>query len=134
VVLFVKIVLSIVKRINSKSPKYNSSSSSTQASSNQPNNQPPVSPITADNPSYTQAFNQAVATAQAGNKVDAYRQLKSLQKDNPKDINLLLWLAFTTQYLAEARMLVTIAKFMDRDNASVIQAEEWLARQEGLIK
>jgi hypothetical protein len=127
-VLMVYLFVKIVKSTLSKPPSY-TSSISTQASSNQPYTPSPVSPPTTVNPFYTQAFNQAVATAQAGNKFDAYIQLKSLQKDNPSDINLILWLVFTAPNLDEAKKLIGMAKFMDPSSASVKQAEEWLAGQ-----
>lgn len=41
-------------------------------------------------------FNQAIALAQAGHKQDAYDLFSSLRQHYPQDLNLLLWLAFTT--------------------------------------
>jgi hypothetical protein len=75
------------------------------------------------------AFNQAVGQAQAGNSAGAYAQFKSMEKVYPYDVNLLLWVAFTSPQIEEARRSVALARTLEPQNPSVAQAEQWLARK-----
>jgi len=75
---------------------------------------------------YTNAFNQAVQLAQAGRKSEAYNQFKGLEWSYSHDVNLLLWLAFTTPNPTEARQAIEAATKLAPTNPSVIQAQQWL--------
>ena len=68
----------------------------------------------------------AVSLARSGRKADAYMQLKMLQHNYPQDVKLLLWIAFTTPSLEEARQAVLLAGQLDANSAQVQQARDWL--------
>lgn len=85
----------------------------------------PASP----NPFYMSAFNQAAAQAQSGQKWQAHTAFKALERDNPLDVNLLLWLAFTAPNRDEAYGYVNRAALYDPASPSVAQAQIWLSQQ-----
>lgn len=76
---------------------------------------------------YKHALNHGIALAQSGKKSEAYQQLKGLESSHYQEVNLLLWLAFTTPYQNEAVKLVSVAQQQEPGNSSVIQARQWLS-------
>jgi hypothetical protein len=86
-------------------------------------NKPAFVPTQAD---YNQALTKGIALAQAGRKAEAYQQLKALELSQFQEINLLLWLAFTTPFQNEAEKLIATAQQREPNNPSVIQARQWL--------
>jgi hypothetical protein len=86
----------------------------------------PAAPIFSIKQQYTVAFQRAVELAGAGRKVDAYYQLKGLEPTHPNEVNLLLWIAFTTSDQAEAAQMIVRSERLEPYNASVIQARQWL--------
>lgn len=81
------------------------------------------------NTTETATFNQAVQLAQAGQKAEAYRQIKDLFRANPNDVNVLLWLAFTSPDLVEAERAIDKAARLELANPSVASARTWLANE-----
>jgi hypothetical protein len=75
------------------------------------------------------AFNNAVKTAQNGQTAGAYLALKQLQNLYPKDVNLLLWLAFTTSDLKEAQNVINLAANVEPNNPSLDPARQWLSKK-----
>lgn len=75
-------------------------------------------------------FNQAVAQAQSGQKSQAHARLLSLAERYPNDTNLLLWLAFTTGDLSQARAFINKIGQLEPNNASLGSARDWLAGEE----
>ncbi len=88
------------------------------------------------NPNDFQAFNQAIMLAQSGDKSQAYNRLKALQPTYPQDVKLLLWIAFTSPSLDEARRSIELASLIEGGNPQVQQARQWLidemSRQQAL--
>jgi hypothetical protein len=82
------------------------------------------------NPFDLQRFNQAVGLAQAGQKVQAQSILRELNLSNPEDANLLLWMAFTSDNLADARNLLGNVARINPANPSLASAQSWLAAEE----
>ena len=80
--------------------------------------------------SYTETFNTAVRLAQAGQKQAAHAQLNKLNISHPDDPNLLLWLAFTSDDLVAARVLIYRVRNISPQNPSLPQALQWLATEE----
>jgi uncharacterized RDD family membrane protein YckC len=76
---------------------------------------------------FTAAFNQAVALAQANQKLEAYNRFKFLQTFRPEEINLLLWIAFTSPYLAESTQIIDRLTTHYPANEAVKAAEGWLS-------
>jgi hypothetical protein len=74
-------------------------------------------------------FKQAVELAQSGHKDQAYSLLKSLEASNPNDLNLILWLAFTSPNFQESELLVNKAFAAQPDNPVVRQSLDWLNSQ-----
>lgn len=79
-------------------------------------------------PNDVAALNQAVQLAQAGNKETAYQQLKqlSLTEANRSDVNLLLWLAFTSPHLEESEWAINSAVAIQPNNPHAASAWQWL--------
>ncbi len=75
---------------------------------------------------YKQALTQDIEMAQSGRKAEAYQHFKSIELSQFQEINLLLWLAFTTPYQNEAAKLVALAHEREPNNSNVIQARQWL--------
>ncbi len=67
--------------------------------------------------------------ARSGQKADAYLQLKSLQRQYPQDVKLLLWIAFTSPSLEEAQHSISLANNLESGSPQVQQAKEWLATE-----
>lgn len=81
-------------------------------------------------PEQLQAFTQAVQLAQAGQKSQAYTELKNLSRaTGARDINLLLWIAFTSPDLEEAETAISMAEAKDPANSSVMSARNWLMQE-----
>lgn len=74
-------------------------------------------------------FYQAVAQAQAGNKAAAYQQFKSLEMRNLNNIDVLLWVAYTSPTLLEAEVQIARASALAPNEPGVLQARQWLARE-----
>ena len=74
-------------------------------------------------------FNQAVATANTGDKRTANTHLKTLLSANPTDVNLLLWTAFTSDDLNHAGDLLDRASAIEPGNPALAQAKVWLAQE-----
>ena len=81
------------------------------------------------NPADIEAFQQAVVLAQAGQKQEAYYRFRQLLINNPQDIKLLLWVAFTAPDLPQAERFINRATAIDRNNPSVRQADNWLRNE-----
>src|SRR5690348_14369344 len=81
-------------------------------------------------PEEMQSFNQAISFAQSGWKEEAHFILKQLARANPKEPNLFLWLAFTSNNLAEARAMLERAEVLNPVNPALAGAKKWLASQE----
>jgi hypothetical protein len=81
-------------------------------------------------PEDLQCFNQAVAMAQTGQKTAAYQLLLKLNQTYPDNANLLLWLAFTSASLAEARTLINKAAWLEPNNIAIPGAKDWLMQAE----
>lgn len=75
---------------------------------------------------FNTAFNQAVELARAGQKFAAYNTFKFLQTYRPDEINLLLWIAFTSPYLAESAQIIDRLTTYYPANEAVKAAETWL--------
>ena len=73
------------------------------------------------------AFYKAVSMAQAGNKTAAYQQFKSLEMRNLNNIDVLLWVAYTSPTLLEAEVQITRASALAPNEPGVLQARQWLA-------
>jgi hypothetical protein len=67
--------------------------------------------------------------AQSGHKAEAYSLLKSLATSNPNDLNLILWIAFTSPNFQESELLVNKAFAAQPENPLVHQALDWLNSQ-----
>lgn len=78
------------------------------------------------NPLDLQTFNQAIALAQAGQKQDAYGQIKKLYYNYPQNTDVLIWLAYTTSDLNEAEWALNQASVFAPGNQRVSQAWDWL--------
>jgi len=74
-------------------------------------------------------FNQAVTTANTGDKRTANNQLKTLLSANPTDVNLLLWTAFTSDDLNHAGDLIDRASAIEPGNPALAQAKGWLNQE-----
>ncbi|NWJ98389.1 MAG: efflux RND transporter permease subunit [Chloroflexi bacterium] len=81
-----------------------------------------------------ESFKQAVAQAQAGHKVEANALLTRLRTIYPNEPNLLLWLAFTSFDLTEAKELLIRVGQLDPNNPQLQGAREWLIQQERTTK
>ncbi len=81
------------------------------------------------NPIDLQTFNQAVSLAQAGQKQDAYGQIKTLYYNYPDNTDVLIWLAYTTPDSAEADWALNRATNIEPGNARVASARDWLAQE-----
>lgn len=79
-----------------------------------------------------QKLNQIIEQANKGEKKKAYAELCKLQKKNPTDTNILLWMAFTAPDIATARQAVLDATRLNPGDASVRAAHRWLGDQERL--
>lgn len=77
-----------------------------------------------------QYFQQAVALAQAGRKAEAHVILTQLAQFHPDDSNLLLWLAFTSNDLAQSRALLERLMVLDPANPALGGAFDWLKAEE----
>src|SRR5690348_18114556 len=77
-----------------------------------------------------EAFNRAIALAEAGNKARAYEILTKLYRDHPDNSRVLLCIAFTAGSLEEARKVLQKASLIDPTNPSLTGAKSWLARRE----
>lgn len=75
------------------------------------------------------AFDQVVALVQAGQRQEAYVQVKALAKMDPTNTNLLLWLAFTTPDLNQAEMAINKVVVLNPFHPSIASAWEWLASE-----
>lgn len=84
------------------------------------------------NPFYNTALQQAVYQFQTGDKTQAYQSFKNLQYDNPNDINLLLWLAYSAPDLEIAYTYIKRAASIQPDSPSVAQAWLWLKSVTGV--
>ena len=71
-------------------------------------------------------FQQAIKLAQSGQKNLAYTRLKILLQANPAEVNLWLWLIFTTPDLAEAEQALDRVRLLDPHNPGLISASNWL--------
>lgn len=76
-----------------------------------------------------ETMKRAATLAQAGERATAYAIFQQLRQTNPNDLNVLLWLAFTSSDLNEARQMVEEASRLDRFSPSVDNARKWLAQQ-----
>ncbi len=81
-------------------------------------------------PDYLTRFNQAVALNNTGRKAEAHLMLKDLLPAKPGDSNLLMWLAFTSEQMSEARGWLNKATEIDPNNPSRASAKNWLAGEE----
>lgn len=77
-----------------------------------------------------QKLNQLIEQANKGEKNKAYAELCKLQKKNPTDTNIWLWLAFTAPDITTARQAVREATRLNPGDASVRAAHRWLGDQE----
>ena len=75
-----------------------------------------------------QAFQEAVATANAGQKLDAYHQLVNLAQKNPDEVDLLLWVAFTAPSGRVANLLIRRAWSLRQQDPTVQMARQWLEK------
>ncbi|MEI6045666.1 MAG: hypothetical protein WCS37_15070 [Chloroflexota bacterium] len=82
--------------------------------------------LTAD----TERFNQAILFAQSGQREKARAIIVQLLRSEPNDPNLLLWLAFTSNKLEQARLALSKVRVIDPANPSLPDAESWLLQQE----
>lgn len=71
-------------------------------------------------------FQQAIKLAQSGQKNLAYTRIKILLQANPAEVNLWLWLIFTTPDLAEAEQALDRVRLLDPHNPGLISASNWL--------
>lgn len=79
-------------------------------------------------------FQQAVHLAQTGQLQQAYDQFVALSRTNLNDANLLLWIAFTSPNLAEARRAIDHATWLDPENPNLHAANvHWMSRQQSAI-
>ena len=78
------------------------------------------------NPNDLLTFQNAIALARADQKDAAYHQLKALAQTYPADVNVLLWIVFTTPYMIEAETVLAHATALDPDNTNVQAARTWL--------
>lgn len=102
------------------------------ASSDQPSEgykTAPAAGATSPNPFYVTAFNQAAIQAQFGQKWQAHASFKALETDNPLDLNLLLWLAYTAPSLEKADAYIKRAALQEPGSPSVAQAQFWFSQQ-----
>jgi hypothetical protein len=74
-------------------------------------------------------FNQAVSLAQEGHKEEARVIIVQLLRTYQNDANLLLWFAFTTPSLTQARLALGKARVIDPGNPILDEAENWLLEQ-----
>ncbi len=79
---------------------------------------------------FTVAFNEAVAMAQAGRTQEAHQRLNRLVNSRPNDPNLLLWLAFTAPDLVTSRLLIDRVRQISPNNSALPGALTWLSGQE----
>src|SRR4051794_7706580 len=77
-----------------------------------------------------QDFHQAVNLAQAGEKSAAYLILTALCEQHPATADLLLWLAFTTPNLHEARQAIRQVGELEPANSMLENARRWLNQAE----
>ncbi|MEI6043963.1 MAG: hypothetical protein WCS37_06185, partial [Chloroflexota bacterium] len=82
------------------------------------------------NASDQQTFNQAVSLANAGNLESAHAMLGQLRQTSPADVNILVWFAYTTRDLNEARAAVAQAVQAEPGNPVVTAGQQWLAQWE----
>ncbi len=82
------------------------------------------------NPTDLQMFNSAVVLAQSGNTAAAHASLLTLNQRYPDESNVLLWLAFTSSNLKEARAALEKVARNDAANPALPSAQSWLAGQE----
>ncbi|HEX2916708.1 MAG TPA: hypothetical protein VH186_38460 [Chloroflexia bacterium] len=76
------------------------------------------------------AFNEAVKLAQEGNKEAAYQKLSNLYRmSGVKEVNLFLWLAFTTSNLEEAESYISMAETAAPGNQNVASARLWVNQE-----
>ncbi len=85
-----------------------------------------ASPLLRNQQEFDIAFNRAIYLAQGGYKQEAYQLFKSLEPGRSQDINLLLWIAFTTVYPAEAHQSIATAATIAPSNPDVVQAQTWV--------
>jgi hypothetical protein len=86
------------------------------------------------NPTEMGLFNQAIATAQAGQREAAYTQLVALAQTNPQNVLLLLWIAHTTPDLMEARRVLDYVGVLDPQNPALAAANAyWMNWQATVI-
>ena len=70
--------------------------------------------------------NHALALFYSGHKELAYEFIKSIAKCNPTNANFLLWMAFTTPKLEEARLAIQKAGQLDPSNPTLPAARQWI--------
>ncbi len=79
------------------------------------------------NGDFNTRFNQGVLQTQAGNKTQAYQELKAFAREtSTKDANLLLWIAFTSPDLEEADISINMAEIQSPGNTNMSGAKSWL--------
>jgi hypothetical protein len=78
------------------------------------------------NPTDQTLLNEAIALAQHGEKLQAYTRLKTLLRTNPKNLTLLLWIAFTAPDLTEADLALAKARLVDPNHPDLARARKWL--------
>jgi hypothetical protein len=79
-------------------------------------------------------FNQAISLAQSGQREEARVIIVQLLRTDPNDPNLLLWLAFTSGKIEQARLALSKVRVIDPTNPSLPNAENWLMEQEAQQK
>jgi uncharacterized Zn-finger protein len=83
------------------------------------------------NPNDQNMFQQAMQMANTGQKAAAYAQLKVVQSNaNEYDPDLLLWIAFTTPYLAEARQALDTVTSIAPEHPGLPAARVHYAQQQ----
>lgn len=70
-------------------------------------------------------FNHGISLAQAGKKDEAYQRFKALSLSYPDDVNLLLWLAYTSPNPPGAKALIEKAIRIDPSNPNLQDAKNW---------
>jgi tetratricopeptide (TPR) repeat protein len=79
-------------------------------------------------------FNLAISLAQSGQREEARVIIVQLLRTDPNEPNLLLWLAFTSGKIEQARLALSKVRVIDPTNPSLPSAESWLAEQEAQQK
>lgn len=82
-------------------------------------------------PGDLQTFNQAVWLAQSGGKQEAHALLRQLAEAYPDNPNVLLWLAFTSDNLTQARFTLDRVALLEPSNPVLADAYNWLGQAEG---